>query len=249
MSSLSVGTIETYSTELDQTQYGSLDSQSTDSLTLSDSNLWLVDSTTLDGLTIDELTLDGSTSLYSDNSGYLAPMSNTTMESTTGDITVYGSDPTADNILYTSSSSLQTSDSISLLEVQGETQGGTSLTSSSGSLSSSTTDSGFNLTSLDSPTDSTTSAEALALPSSDPAQSSDPINSGDPVDSGITTETAVETNSVSGSNPAPSTEIKDVPFEMHSALGLLVVGAIAVMRRGSWWKQTPSHTRTQTPRP
>jgi hypothetical protein len=229
--SLSIGTIETYSTEFDQIQYGDLGTQDSNSLTLSDSNLWLVDSTSLDGLNTDEFNLDGSTSLYSDGDGYLAPMSSTSMESTTGDITVYGSDPNADNILYTSSSSLQISDDVSLLEVEGETQSGSSLTSNSGEVSFSPADSEFTLTNSGATIDGTNSSSSLALP-----------DSGDSTDSGTTTETTVETSSGSASDLALSANIQDVPFEMHSALGLLIIAAVVVVRRSQGWRRRQTIT-------
>ncbi|WP_017296675.1 hypothetical protein [Nodosilinea nodulosa] len=228
---LSVGTIETYSTELNQIQYSDLGTQGSDSLTLSDSNLWLVDSTSLNGLDTSALNLDGSLSLYSDGNGYVAPVSSTSMESTTGDIAVYGSDPNADSVLYTNTSSPQTSGDISLLEVGGVTQSGSSLTSSSGELSSSSTNSDFTLASSGSTTGGTNSGAALALPSSgDPTASSDPA-------SGITTETTIAANSVSGGNLAPSTDIEAVPLEIHSALGLVIIAAVIILRRSRGWRR------------
>lgn len=232
--SLSVGTIETYvpnSTEFTQTQYDDLGTQNRDSLTLSDSDLWLVDSTTLTAPNTDNYSLYDLTSLYSDEEGYLAPMSSTNMESTTGEITVYGSDPSTDNILYTGDPSLQMIDGTPLLEVQGDTQGGSTLLSSSGALSTGTADSEFTLTSSDPVAVGSTSLSSLALP-----------DSGDPTDSGTITETTVEANSGSGSDLALSADIQDVPFEMHSALGLLMIAAVVVVRRSQGWRRRQTIT-------
>ncbi|MEA5452417.1 hypothetical protein VB780_27840 [Leptolyngbya sp. CCNP1308] len=223
--SLSVGTIETYvpnSTEFTQTQYSDLGTQDRDSLTLSDSDLWLVDSTTLTALNTDNSSIYDVTSLYSDGEGYLAPMSSTNMESTTGKITVYSSDPSTDNILYTGDSSLQMSDGTPLLEVQGDTQSGSTLLSSIGDLRAGTTDGEFTLTGSDPMAFSSNSLGSLSLPAGDNTAEGN---------------TAIEVNSILGSNIATSTDITDVPFEMHSALGLLVIGAITVVRHGNLWRR------------
>lgn len=225
--SLSVGTIETYvpdSTEFTQTQYGDLGTQDRDSLTLSDSDLWLVDTTTLNSLNIDSYSLYDSTSLYTDQQGYLAPMSSTNMESTTGGITVYSSDPSTDNILYTGDPSLQMIDGTPLLEVQGDTQGGSTLLSSSGTLSTGTTDSEFTLTSSDPVTASSISSGSLALPTGDNTAES---NAALEVTAATTSSSSLEISS----------EVTPVPFEMHSALGLIAIGAIAVVRRSNLWRR------------
>ncbi len=235
--SLSIGTIETYSTELDQTQYDGLNTEDSNSLTLSDSNLWLVDTTNLGDQTTDSFSLDGSTSLYSDGDSYLAPMASTNMESTTGGITMYSSDPNADNILYTGDPSLQLSESTPLLEIAGNTQSGGSPISSGGDLSSSTTGSDFTLTNSDPITDATISSGSLAL-----GESGNSTESGDLVDSTTTTETTFEavSGSGAGSDLALAPDIKDAPFEMHSALGLLVIAALVVLRRRQGWRRRPT---------
>ncbi|MFQ4138574.1 hypothetical protein PGN35_019900 [Nodosilinea sp. PGN35] len=223
--SLSVGTIDTYSTELDQVQYSNLGTQDSNALALSGSNLWLVDTSSFDDQNTDNLGLEGFTSLYSEGDGYLAPMASTDMASTTGGITMYSSDPNADGILYTGDSSLQTSDSVSLLEVEGQTQGGGSQSSSGSGLSSSTPDE-FTLTTSDPITDATTSAGSLALPESGAS-----IGSSDLTGGGTSTQPIFETTGGSSSDLTPAADIKDAPFELHSALGLLAIAAIVVLRR------------------
>jgi hypothetical protein len=231
---LSIGTIESYvpgSTEYDQTQYADLGTQGRDSISLSDSNLWLVDSTSMDQLSTDGislLTVD-STSLTTDGQGYLAPMSDTTMQSTTGDITVYGSDPNTDSILYTSDPTLQLSDGAPLLEVQGSTQSGTSLLSGSGGTS--TTTDGGTLTSSDPAISGAGSTGSVALTGSGDSTNSGSVQGvSDVADSG----SVLGVNDLAGGDIGTSGDIQDAPFELHSAVGLLVIGAIVIGRRWDW---------------
>ncbi|WP_035992555.1 hypothetical protein [Leptolyngbya sp. KIOST-1] len=223
--SLSVGTIDTYSTELEQVEYSDLGTQDSNALTLTGSNLWLVDTSSLDDQTTAGSGLEGFTSLYSDGDGYLAPMASTDMASTTGGITLYSSDPNADSILYTGDPSLQLSDSVSLLEIEGETQSGGSQIASGGDLSASTSDSDFTLTNSDPVTDATTSAGSLALPGGGETNSSDVTGDN------TATQTVFETTGGTSNDPYSAAEIQDVPFEMHSALGLLAIAAIVLLRR------------------
>ncbi|WOD41536.1 hypothetical protein [Nodosilinea sp. E11] len=232
--SLSVGTIETYSTESDQIQYDGLNTQESNSLTLSDSNLWLVDTTGLSDQTTDSFSLYTSTSLYSDGEGYLAPMASTNMESTTGGITMYTRDPNADNILYTSDPSLELSESAPLLAIEGDTQGGSSLSASSGTFGSSTTDSDFTLTNLDATTSDSFASGSLALPGSSGGEGSTAEGSA----VAGSTATAIEVTEVASNDLASAADIKAAPFEIHSAIGLLVLGAMIASRRWGWRRQT-----------
>lgn len=221
---LSVGTIETYvpgSTEFYETQYGNLGAEDQTPLTLSDSNLWLVDTTTLDPDGTEDLSLlllnpDGSTT-----EGYLAPMGSTTLGSTTGDITIYGSTPTTDSVLYTNSSALQLSDGSSLLEVQGGTQSSATLSADGSSNLGSATLTGIGTTSgADTTLSGTGSTGSLTLPST-----GDGDGSGTPTTGGL------------DGNPDTPIEVQPVPFDLHTSLGLIILGAVVVVRRRGWWQR------------
>ncbi|MFH7243176.1 MAG: hypothetical protein ACHWZW_10035 [Spirulina sp.] len=237
---LSVGTIETYvpgSTEFYETQYGNLGTDERESLSLSDSNLWLVDSTALKQSSTDDLSLLAlySASPTTDTEGYLAPMASTTMASTTGNVTIYGSTPTADSVLYTNSSALQLSDGSPLLEVQGGTQSSATLISNSGGGLSPTTLTNFGGTSGTSTTTSGTGSTGSFTGggTDDPSitDGGDGVGTGDGGGSGTPT-----TGGLDGTPDIPG-EVKPVPFELHTSLGLLTLGAIVIVRRSGWWRR------------
>ncbi len=236
---LSVGTIETYvpgSTEFEQTQYGDLGTKERESLSLSDSNLWLVDSTALKQSSTDDLSLLTlySASATTDPEGYLAPMASTAMASTTGDITIYGSTPTADSVLYTNGSALRLSDGSPLLDVQGGTQSSATLIANGGGLNPTTLTTLGITSGSDTPTSVTGATGSLSLPSTGP---NGPVitDGGGGVGTGEGGGSGTPTTGGLDSIPDLPGEVKPVPLELHTSLGLLTLGAIVIVRRSGWW--------------
>jgi hypothetical protein len=235
---LSVGTIETYvpgSAEFEQTQYSNLGTEERESLSLSDSNLWLVDSTTLNQDSTGDLNLLTlySTSSTTDTEGYLAPMASTAMASTTGDITIYGSTPTTDSVLYTSGSVLQLSDGSPLLEVQGGTQSSTTLIADGGSSSDAATLTDFGINARSGTTASVTGTGTTGSLTGISTDGPTGTDGG----SGVVTGGDAGTATTGGLDGTPDTpgEVQPVPFDLHTSLGLLILGVIVVVRRRGWW--------------
>lgn len=262
--SLSVGPIQSYvpgSTWFDLTKYSGLGTQERVSLNLSDSNLWLIDSSDL------YLPYDYAPRIafINEGAGYQSPVSMTASGSTTGNVTVFSNLSGTNSILPSSGAPLRVGDWVQMSEILAGTQ-----------LNFSVKPNGvFNAKAVSLSTDYTLNPTSTSNPNSpvfwtayaDPKATKpiillgyeDIVGKGSDndfndgiiaIDVGAENFRAIFSSANLGQDP--TINLKDaqaVPFEMHSALGLLIMGAIAVARRGGWWKQTLSHTRTQTPNP
>ncbi len=248
---LSVGPIQSYvpgSTWFDLTKYSNLGTQERVSINLAESNLWLIDSSDL------YLPYDYAPRIafINEGAGYQSPVSMTATGSTTGDITVFSNLSGTDSILPSSNAPLQVGDWVQISEIQAGTQLNFSVTPN-GAVSSGraplSTDYTLNPTDPSNPNSPifwTAYADPKATKPLVLLGYEDIVGSGSDndfndgiiaIDVGQENFDAIFTAANLGQDP--QINLKDAqaaPFEMHSAAGLLVIGAIVIGRRKGWWR-------------
>ncbi|MFQ4138573.1 DUF4114 domain-containing protein [Nodosilinea sp. PGN35] len=260
--SLSVGPIQSYvpgSTWFDLAKYSSLGTQERVSLNLSESNLWLIDSSDL----YLPYNYAPRIAFINEGAGYQSPISMTANGATSGAVTVFSNLSGSNSILPSANAPLRIGDWVQVSEVLAGTQLNFSVKPNgvvNANATSLSTDYRLNPTSAYNPNspifwaayaDPKATKPLLLLAYEDIVGrgSDNDFNDGIlAVDVGEENFWAIFTRANLGQDA--TINLKDaqpVPLEMHSALGLLVIGAIALMRRGSWWKQTLFPIGTQTP--
>lgn len=252
--SLSVGPIQSYVPDtawFDLTKYSDLGTQERVSINLADSNLWLIDSSQLNLITDYApriAFLAGQEN--SDGTGYLAPLGLTTSGSTTGGISVFRDALNADGALSNPEAPLQLGDWVELSSLQGGTQIGFSAaaggvtTSSSDFLNPSASFNSTNFGSSGSPILWTAYAapsatNPLLLLGYEDAATADGVSDGVfAIDIGAENFNSIFASANLGQDPTINfAAAEPAPFEMHSALGLLTLGAIVMARRKGWWRR------------
>ena len=262
--SLSVGPIQSYvpgSTWFDLTKYSGLGTQERVSINLADSNLWLIDSSDL----YLPYNYAPRIAFINEGAGYQSPVSMTANGSTTGDITVFKNLSGTNSILPSSNAPLKVGDWVQMSEILAGTQLNFSVKPNgvvNANAVSLSTNYKLNPTSNSNPNspifwtayaDPKASKPLVLLGYEDivgPGSDNDFNDGIIAIDVGQDNFKAIFARANLGQDA--SINLKDaeaVPFEMHSALGLLVMGAIALARRGGWWKHAPWHTRPQSPKP
>lgn len=226
MSDVTVGPIQTYSDDSllsSSTTTSQPVVQNNVSVTLTDSDLWLVDTSKLNAQT--ESTTSSTSFLTLDP----AAQDNTTFDN----VTMTASSPLASSALESSSRSLQTNlpegNSLMLAEVTGGTQlssDGISTMSTSSSGSSSATSSGSTSGSLSGGGDSGGGGTSSSGGGAGTSSSSD---SSSPGQSPNTSQTTTTSTTQTTTNPQPSTSPSSpvpVPFEVSPTLGVLLIVVI-----------------------
>ncbi|MEB3360443.1 MAG: hypothetical protein VKK04_27210 [Synechococcales bacterium] len=254
--SLSVGPIQRYvpgSTWFDLTKYSNLGTQERVSINLVESDLWLIDSSDL------YLPYDYAprVAFINEGAGYQSPVSMTAMGSTTGEATVFSNLSGINSILPSRNAPLRVGDWVQISEVKANTQLNFSVTPNGVSNPRATplsTDSSLNPISASNPNspifwtayaDPKATKPLLLLAYEDIAGpgSDNDFNDGVlAIDVGQENFNAIFSRANLGQDASANlvdlTEAQAAPFEIHSAVGLLVVGAIALARRAGWWRQS-----------
>ena len=244
--SLSIGPIQSYVPEtawFDLTKYSNLGTQERVSINLADSNLWLIDSSEL------YLPYDYAPRIafINEGAGYQSPVAMTAAGSTTGEITVFANLSGTNSILPRSNAPLQVGDWVQVSNIQGGTQLNFSVTPNGVFKPNATplsTDSALNPTDPSNPNspvfwtayadpDATEPLILLGYEDIVGAGSDNDFNDGIiAIDVGEDNFSAIFTSANLGQDPTINlAEVEPVPFEMHSTLGLLVIGLIVVRRR------------------
>lgn len=249
--SLSVGPIQSYvpgSTWFDLTQYSNLGTQERVSINLADSNLWLIDSSDL----YLPYNYAPRVAFINEGAGYQSPISMTATGSTTGEITIFPNLSGTNSILPSRNAPLRIGDWVQLSEISAGTQLNFSVTPN-GVYQPLSTDYTLNPTDPSNP-NSPVFWTAYADPSATKPifllgyedivgpRSDNDFNDGIiAIDLGQENFDAIFTRSNLGQDP--TINLKDaepVPFELHSASALLVIGAIVIGRRWGWKRLRPS---------
>ena len=246
---ISVGSIQSYvpdSTWFDLTKYSTLGTQERVSINLADNNLWLIDSSAL------YLPYDYAPRIafINEGAGYQSPVSMTATGATTGEVTVFANLSGTNSILPSSNAPLQVGDWVQLSTIQAGTQLHFSVTPN-GVVSSAraplSTDYTLNPVSPYNPNspvfwvayaDPNATRPVILLGYEDIAGrgSDNDFNDGIiAIDLGLENFRAIFTKANLGQNPQINLrDAQAVPFDMHSAAGLLVLGAIVLGRRWGW---------------
>jgi hypothetical protein len=251
--SLSVGPIQSYvpgSTWFDLTKYSSLGTQERVSINLADSNLWLIDSSDL----YLPYNYAPRIAFINEGAGYQSPVSMTAAGATTGQVTVFSNLSGSNSILPSSNAPLRVGDWVQMSEIQAGTQLHFSVKPNgvvSSSRASLSTDYTLNPTDPYNPNspifwtayaDPKATRPIILLGYEDIAGrgSDNDFNDGIiAIDVGVENFRAIFTTANLGQDPRINlrdAQAQAVPFEMHSAAGLLVIGAIVIGRRKGWWR-------------
>jgi len=253
---LSVGPVQSYvpgSTWFDLTKYSNLGTQERVSINLADSNLWLIDSSDL----YLPYNYAPRIAFINEGAGYQSPVSMTAAGATTGEVTVFANLSGTNSILPSRNAPLQIGDWVQLSEIQAGTQLNFAVTPN-GAVSSGraplSTDYTLNPTDPYNPNspvfwtayaDPKATRPLILLGYEDIAGrgSDNDFNDGIiAIDVGVDNFRAIFTTANLGQDPRINlrdAQTQAVPFEMHSAAGLLVIGAIVLGRRWGWgrfWK-------------
>jgi hypothetical protein len=244
--SLSVGPIQSYvpgSTWFDLTKYSDLGTQERVSINLADSDLWLIDSSDL----YLPYNYAPRVAFINEGAGYQSPVAMTATGSTTGEITVFENLSGTNSILPNSRAPLQVGDWVQLSEIQAGTQLNFSVTPNgvfNPGATALSTDYTLNPTDPSNPNSPifwTAYADPKATKPLILLGYEDIVGSGSDndfndgiiaIDVGQENFDAIFTTANLGQDP--EINLKDAqaaPFEVHSAVGLLVIGAIVVRRR------------------
>jgi hypothetical protein len=244
--SLSVGPIQNYvpgSTWFDLTKYSDLGTQERVSINLADSNLWLINSSDL------YLPYDYAprVAFINEGAGYQSPVAMTAMGSTPGEITIFDNLSGTNSILPNANAPLQVGDWVQLSEIQAGTQLNFSVIPNGVFNPGATplsTDYRLNPTNPSNPNspifwtayaDPKATRPLILLGYEDIVGSGSDNDFNDgiiAIDVGQENFAAIFTTANLGQDPKINLkEAQAAPFELHSAVGLLVIGGIVAGRR------------------
>lgn len=243
--SLSVGPIESYVPDtawFDLTQYSDLGTEERVSINLSESDLWLIDSSDL-YLPYD---YDVKVAFLNEGAGYQSPVSLSASGSTTGDVVLFDNLSGVDSVLPSANAPLEVGDWVQVSTIEGGTQLNFSVTPNgvrnpgATPLSTDYTLNPVNESNPDSPfywvayADPEATKPVILLGYEDivgPNSDNDYNDGILAVDVGQENFDAIFTQSNLGQDPTVNlADAEAVPFDPQSSLGLLVLGGMVGVR-------------------